>query len=207
MVSRPLVINRNQVLIAEEFLDSLQDRVLGWIWLGYLNIESTRKSKNKPYGWSFEGISRSAGNGCWYLSTVGRIFSAIWRPRVRTDDDVPTWGITCWLISRMATSFRWVNSWNAASMAATWVSATVRSCQLSHALVRSEHTGVNYQEILLLFIIYVANSREQQAGNGILTLDSTWIGHPRSWHSGYTSSPITAKRFRSLKDVCAAIAG
>lgn len=35
-------------------------------------------TRDKPYGKSFAGISSNAGNACWYLSTVGRIFSAIW---------------------------------------------------------------------------------------------------------------------------------
>ena len=113
-------------LVSKQLLHALEHWILWGIcdilWAAwYLLVH-----RNSPYGWSFEGTSSRAGKACWYLSTVGLIFSAIWNQKdMNTERMLLLYGVwehTCWLISRMAISLRSVNSWNAASMVATWVS-------------------------------------------------------------------------------------
>ena len=139
------------------------------------------------------GISRSAGKAWLYLSTTGRILSA-----------------TCWLMRRMATSFRsFVYLWNASSISATdvYCRAIMKTRQVqvqvqgrtSQAEGRTgcdenTHLVVDNDKILLALLVYVADTSEQEARCRVLpvTVSKKWIVCKGRLGAMLTSSAMSA---------------
>lgn len=107
--------------------------------------------------------------------------------------------LTCWLMRSMAISFRSVKSWKAASIVETWVSVW-RALTLSCKSTGTTLTSIHNQEVLLLMFVYMTNAGKQKACNRILSPTNVQC-EPKFYRLMLTSSPMTARRLRSLKDV------
>ena len=99
----------------------------------------------------------------------------------------------------IAISFRSVKSWKAASIVETWVSEW-RALALSCKSKGTALTSIHDQEVLLLMFIYMTNTSKQKASNRILSPTNVQC-EPKLYRLMLTSSPMTARRLRSLKDV------
>jgi hypothetical protein len=78
---------------------------------------------------------------------------------------------TCWLRSRIAMSFRSVNSWNAASIVDTCVSrvGSESIIDLSNCYILNVHTSVHNKEVLLLVGADMSHAGEEKASHRVLS--------------------------------------